>query len=244
MLAFAPVHRVAILLVVTAIAAIGAATTAPAAPTQTAAAGKRIWFRAADGTRLAGQRYGRGQSGVVFAHESRGGGYQWATEARRLAARGYLAITFDFRGYGRSQARGGRARARYAADVTAAAKRARALGSRRVILIGASMGGTAVVVGAANARPPVNAVVALSAPSTFVQMDGLAAARKLQMPVLYAVGSGDVDFAPESRLLYDATASAEKRLEIVDSGAHGVHLLGDPGLRELVERFIAAHASR
>ena len=241
MLAFAAVQRAVILLVAATIATIGAATTAPAAPTQPAA-GTRIWFRAADGTRLAGTRYGRGQTAVVFAHESRGGGYQWATEARRLAARGYLAITFDFRGYGRSQARGGRARARYAADVTAAAKRARALGARRVILVGASMGGTAVVVGAANARPPVNAVVALSAPATFVQMDGVAAARKLQMPVLYAVGSGDVDFAPESRTLYDATASAEKRLEIIDSGAHGVHLLADPGVRELVERFIAAHA--
>ena len=69
-----------------------------------------IRFRAADGLRLAGHRFGRGKTAVVFAHEARGGACQWIPFARALAKRGYLTIAFDFRGYGgrrrRSAARG------------------------------------------------------------------------------------------------------------------------------------------
>src|SRR5918994_1486537 len=84
-------------------------------------------IRAADGIRLAGHRFGRGPTAVVFAHERRGGACRWIPYARALAARGYLTIAFDFRGYGASQSPYGDAAFRQPADVTAMAKRARAL---------------------------------------------------------------------------------------------------------------------
>lgn len=199
-------------------------------------------IRAADGTRLAGHRFGRGPSAVVFAHERRGGACQWIPYARALATRGYLTIAFDFRGYGASQNRYGDAAFRQPADVTAMAKRARALGAKKVILVGASMGGTAVVVAAANARPTVDGVVSLSGPSTYGVMNGVAAARKLTMPTLYVAGSQDDGFADESRALYDATGSTNKRLEIVDTDDHGVDLLDDRATRATVEQFIAEQA--
>jgi len=64
-----------------------------------------VRFRAADGTRLAGARYGRGTTAVVLAHQSNGNVCQWAFYARRLASLGYLAFPFDFRGHGESQFR-------------------------------------------------------------------------------------------------------------------------------------------
>lgn len=199
-------------------------------------------IRAADGIRLAGHRFGRGPRAVVFAHERRGGACQWIPYARALAARGYLTIAFDFRGYGASQSPYGNAAFRQTADVTAMTKRARVLGAKKVILVGASMGGTAVVVAAANTRPMVDGVVSLSGPSTYGVMNGVVAARKLTMPTLYVAGGRDDGFADESRTLYDATGSTSKRLEIVDSDDHGVDLLGDRGTRALVEQFIAEQA--
>jgi dienelactone hydrolase len=199
-----------------------------------------IRFRAADGLRLAGHRFGRGKTAVIFAHEARGGACQWIPFARALARGGYLTIAFDFRGYGRSQTPKRGAWSRLPADVIAAAKLSRRLGATKVVLVGASMGGTAVVVAGANARAVVDGVVSVSAPSSYGRMDGLAAARKLRMPALYLVGEGDEGFVEQTRLLYEATSSADKRLEILSSAQHGVLLASEPGARSLIEGFVAA----
>jgi pimeloyl-ACP methyl ester carboxylesterase len=196
-----------------------------------------IRFRAADGTRLAGHRLGRGPTAVIFAHERIGGACDWIPFARRLAQRRYLTIAFDFRGYGSSQRRDG---SRFPADVIAAAKLSRSLGAKRVVLVGASMGGTTVLLAAANARPAVDGVVSVSAPSTYGNMDAVAAVRRLNMPVLYLAGDKDDGFADESRTLYDATSSSAKALEILDSSRHGVRLAWEAVPRSLIEQFIAA----
>lgn len=200
-----------------------------------------VHFRAADGTKLAGLRFGKSQTAVVFAHELRGGACQWMPYARQLAAKGYLTLAFDFRGYGSSQTRTGGAKWRLPMDVNAAAKEARKLGAKHVILVGASMGGTAVLTAAPNLQPPVNAVVSLSGPAEFGRMKADAAAPKLTVPVLYMVGSLDQDFVPDAHTLYDATASQDKTLQVLDTADHGVRLLGNAATRAIVEQFLAAH---
>jgi len=196
-----------------------------------------IRFRAADRTRLAGHRFGRGTTAVILAHERRGGACDWIPYARRFARLGYLTIAFDFRGYGASQRS---TKSRFPADVIAAATLSRSLGAKRVVLVGASMGGTAVLVAAANARPAVDGVVAVSAPSFYGDMNGVTAVRKLGMPVLYLAGDKDDGFADESRTLYAATGSNAKTLEILNSSSHGVRLASEASPRSLIERFIAS----
>jgi pimeloyl-ACP methyl ester carboxylesterase len=196
-----------------------------------------IRFRAADRTRLAGHRFGRGATAVIFAHERRGGACDWIPYARRLARLGYLTIAFDFRGYGASQRS---TKSRYPADVIAAAKLSRSLGAKKVVLVGASMGGTSVLIAGANGRPAVDGVVAVSAPSVYGDMNAVTAVPKLGMPVLYLAGDKDDGFADDSRTLYAATGSNAKMLEIVDSSSHGVRLALEPGPRSLIERFIAS----
>jgi len=200
-----------------------------------------VHFRAADGTKLAGLRFGKSQTAVVLAHELGGGACQWMPYARRLAAKGYLTLAFDFRGYGSSQTRTGSAKWRLPMDVNAAAREARKLGAKHVILVGASMGGTAVVTAAPNVQPPVNAVVSLSGPAEFGRMMADAAAPKLTMPVLYMVGSLDQDFVPDAHTLYDATASQDKTLQVRETADHGVLLLGNAATRTIFEQFLAAH---
>jgi pimeloyl-ACP methyl ester carboxylesterase len=204
--------------------------------------GNRVRFRAADGTRLVGARYGRGTTAVVLAHQSDGTLCAWQPYARRLAAEGYLAFPFDFRNYGESQHRRYPASDRLAGDVVAAARAVRALGATHVFLVGASMGGTAVVVAAANARPPVAGVVSVSGAANYGRIDAVAAARRLAVPALFMAGEGDVDFANDARTLYAAATAADKSLEILPSSAHGVTLVGTSAqARSLLESFIRAH---
>src|SRR6266536_6209739 len=112
---------VATLALATCVVTLQAATGA-AHPTHACVKKGELRFRAADGTRLVGHRFGRGTTAVVLAHEYRGDVCQWAPYARRLASLGYTAIAFDFRGFGLSQHRTGAALIRYSADVSAAVR--------------------------------------------------------------------------------------------------------------------------
>ena len=201
-----------------------------------------IRFRAADGTRLAGYRLGKGRKAVVLAHQSRGDACQWSSYAKRLARLGYLVIAFDFRGYGDSQTRGGRAAFRLAADVAAATRAARARGAQKVFIVGASMGGTAVLVAGANIRPVLSGVISLSGPAVYIGVDALKTAPRLTVPTLYVVGQLDSDFVPDAQRLYDATASHDKALKVLPVGHHGVDLVRSVAqARALVEDFIRSH---
>ncbi len=201
-------------------------------------------FKAADGTRLAGFRLGRGPTAVVLAHQSNGSACQWATYGRRLAGLGYLVIAFDFRGDGDSQPRIGKAAGRLAADIGAAVKVARARGAKKVFAVGASMGGTAVLAAGASVRPPLTGVVNASGPATFGWISAIDLVPKLTIPVLYVVGDLDAGggFAADARKLFEATASADKSLEVLPVANHGVDLVrSNPQARGLVENFIRSH---
>jgi pimeloyl-ACP methyl ester carboxylesterase len=208
------------------------------------APGPDLRFRAADGTKLVGHRFGKGSTAVVLVHQYGGDVCEWTPYARRLASLGYTAIAFDLRGFGLSQRRTGNASLRYAGDVAAAVKTARTLGGAHVIVVGASIGANATVVAGANVKPPVDGIVSLSAPGTF-RLDAIAAAKKLAVPVLYAAGAVDEggNYARDARTMYDATPAADKQIAIVPGAAHGVRLVAGPGkVRTLVESFVRAHS--
>jgi pimeloyl-ACP methyl ester carboxylesterase len=240
------VTRLAWVALVVALASMAAAIAAPAGRDDAAYCAGRgdVHFRAADGTRLIGHRFGRGKSAVVLAHQSRASLCQWVFYAKRLAAKGYLAFAFDFRNNGLSQQVGPRLSGRLGGDVAAAVKYLRAHGAKKVFLVGASMGAGAVVVGGANIRPLVTGVVSLSAPSSFGGADAAAAAPRLRVPVLFLASADDSGgaFAQDARTLYAATPSSDKSLEILPGSDHGVSLVFSPGrARQLVETFLASH---
>jgi DNA-binding transcriptional ArsR family regulator len=98
----------------------------------------------------------------VLAHGSRGDLCRWVPYARRLAALGYVAFPFAFRNFGDSQDRGYPLNRRWGGDVAAAVQAARVRGATKVFVIGESLGGSAVVLAAANIRPPLAGVVSVS----------------------------------------------------------------------------------
>ena len=159
--------------------------------------------------------------------------------AKRLAARGYLALPFDFRGYGESQSGGARS-SRFDLDVEAAAKEARALGARKVFLVGASIGGSAALAAAAATRPPVAGVVSVSGAADLV--GALDAAKRLTVPVLYLAGRFDPQFAADARRLYATTAARDRKLDIIGRGEHGTELVdASPKARSAIESFLRSH---
>jgi dienelactone hydrolase len=192
-----------------------------------------IRFTTEDGVELAGDLRGRGSTAVVLAHMFPANRTSWAEFASILAEEGYLALNFDFRGYGASD--GTRTIPELWRDVLAAAEAARGQGASRVILVGASMGGTAALVAASRAE--LDGVVTLSAPTTFM---GLAASTEVVQavdePKLFLASEGDGSAADAAQAFYNASPGP-KRVEIVTGDEHGTDLL-EGGQAEVARRLI------
>ncbi len=99
-------------------------------------------FRDGEGLNTVGVVLGQGRNGLVFGHERGSNLCEWVPLARSYARLGYRALAFDFRNYNRLDY-----------DVVAAVAELRRRGVTKVVLVGSSMGGTAVLVAAARIRP-------------------------------------------------------------------------------------------
>ena len=203
---------------------------------------RRVIIPGSAGAKLTAALLGQGRQGVVLVHQSNGDVCQWLPYARELVRAGYLVLDLDLRTSGYAQYEGVQP-SPLGLYVSAAAGYLRKQGAAKVVLVGASMGGTASLVAAAITTPRVDAVVSLSAPAEYVGIDARTAAGLLRVPVLYGVAADDEDFADASRLLHAATKSP-KSLRIVPGALHGVALLaqdGDATLRRTVGAFINTH---
>jgi alpha-beta hydrolase superfamily lysophospholipase len=234
-----------VLILVLVVAAI-VAVQGSASPAHSCVKKDELWFRAADGTKLVGHRFGGKKPGprtaVVLAHMSEGDLCVWAPHARRLAAKRFVLFAFDLRGHGFSEGR--RNHRRSAADVAAAVRAVRALGARQVVVVGASLGGIAAVIAAPGMRPALHGVVAVSAPAAIAgELDARPMLPRLQVPTLYLAAqqdqNGRYDFAADAQVLYDSTGTSEKRLELFPGSLHGTFLVdGSPPARAALERFL------
>ncbi len=140
-----------------------------------------VWFETDDGVRLAGSLLGGagGETCVVFVHGFNG--YRTKPKNRLLAeglSRRFPVLTFDLRGHGQSQGwcTGGELES---LDVQAAVSFARGRGYARVVTVGASLGGIAVIraAGTPFAGGDADAVVAISTPSRWGTSDTKAVRR-------------------------------------------------------------------
>jgi pimeloyl-ACP methyl ester carboxylesterase len=203
--------------------------------------GNTVRFETDDGIELTGEFRGSGGRGVVLAHAFPDDRASWADFADFLQGRGYLTLTFDFRGYGDSG--GARSVSEMWRDVIAAASRLRSRGAESIMLVGASMGGTASLIAAS--RTDVNGIVTLSAPTTFM---GLAAPPEvlaaIDEPKLFLAAEGDGSASESAMALYEGSSGA-KRVEIVTGESHGTELLeGGQAevVRNLILQFISANS--
>jgi len=194
-----------------------------------------VHLRAADGTPIYGVEVGTGKTGVVLGHQFLSDHCEWMDFARELAKKGYRALAIDFRGNGLS--RGGNG-PRLDLDVAAAVARLRADGATRIKLVGASMGGTAVLVAASRIRPAVDGVLSLSGPARFSGMDAVQAVRRSRVPVRFVADRNDGAFATDARTLERAAVARDKGILLFADGLHGSQLLVLPKAKAYVLAFL------
>ncbi|MFB3739679.1 MAG: alpha/beta hydrolase [Candidatus Velamenicoccus archaeovorus] len=202
----------------------------PAGPTRPPPGSRAVTFPSASGVDLAGRLFGEGRTAVVLSHMLPADQRSWWAFAQQLADHGYLALTYDFSGYcpgGVAGCSGGTKEvAGIWRDVVGAIRFVTSQGADRVLLVGASMGGTASLVAAAQPGVSVAAVVTLSAPQS---IEGLVAdadtLAKVGAAKLFVAGNADpTGSADAAQALYDRSPPP-KRLEIVTSADHGTDLL-------------------
>jgi pimeloyl-ACP methyl ester carboxylesterase len=207
-----------------------------------------VWFEAADGTRLSGVVLGQGRTGVILAHQRWFNLCSWMPFARKLTEQGYRVLAFDFRGFGASSTPKGRAARGLDLDVAAGVEYLRRQGIDRVVLVGASMGATAALMDAASADATatgVAAVISISGPARFYEMDAGLAVKRMRVPVLFVGSSEEGSYARAARLMYSRAGSRSKRMVLVPGRTHGIGLLEEGAnaaqIRELVTTFIEEH---
>lgn len=185
--------------------------------------------------RLSAIERGTGSVGVVLAHMLGSSQLSWSSYAAKLAEDGFHVLTFDFRGHGVSG--GDRNPSLAALDLAGAVAKIRALGASRVLVVGASMGGTAAVIFASAEK--LAGVASLSAPVRIDELDAGPAARNLDEPSLFVVGEKDDGRYVKAARDFTAAAPHPKKLEVVSgAAAHGTDLLTDPRTAARVQRLL------
>jgi alpha-beta hydrolase superfamily lysophospholipase len=218
-------------LVLLVLAALAPAAAPPPSLTQACGttpgfAARAAWLTTGDGVRLYSVEAGAGSTAVVLAHQGGGSLCGELPYARTLLASGVRVFAFDFRGWGHSESSRKHPLA-LGADLAAAVEHVRDEGAKHVFLVGASMGGAAVVQNSGGL--PVAGVVSLSGtrlwPGFGVNRPGPAA---LRAPFLY-LGGRDDGRAPlaEARSIFRRAGSHDKRAVYYPGGWHGWELVQD-----------------
>jgi pimeloyl-ACP methyl ester carboxylesterase len=141
----------------------------------------------------------------------------WFAFAERAAAEGYRVLAFDFRGYGTSS---GAADTGLDTDIAAAVGALRGEGASQVIVMGASMGGTAAV--NAGTQLDLAGVVALSAPGNFLGLEALDVAVNVTEPLLAVAGELDQPYADAIVGIGESAPNGQSIL--LETSQHGTNL--------------------
>jgi uncharacterized protein len=195
-----------------------------------------------DEVKLVGALYGDLPAGraAVLCHGANWDASGWVEIAPRFPERGVAALALNFRGYGGSSGRTTRASA--LKDVENAAVWLRTNGTRELALVGASMGGSAVLRASASIAP--ECVVAISAPVRAISEDD---AKRILGRKLFVCAERDSLGAAGAVQQAFADAEEPKALRFLPGREHSSALLrgahGDDAL-ETILSFVAEGLGR
>lgn len=195
--------------------------------------GEEISFTTEDGLKIAGFIYqGGGDLAVIMAHQrsrSQPGPSEtqksWQYFAELLATKGYTALTFNFRGIGRSEGDIDEMENQVVKDTRAAIDYLQAAGYQRIVCVGAEMGGTSCMEAAQSHELEGLVVIAstlsLGEPTNITDED----IERLTMPKLFICADHDKfeRIVGETQYLYD-NSSEPKQLKFFSGTAHGTDL--------------------
>jgi pimeloyl-ACP methyl ester carboxylesterase len=208
-------------------------TAAPDIPSQ------EVSFLTADGIDLAGTLFGTGEIAVMFLHQGRGSVTQnsWKPFARLAAEQGFTALTFDFRGRGKSG--GSVHESSLPIDARAAAGFLRERGYTRLVCIGAGMwGGWPCTLLALEGS--LEGFAILSSPMSVGPTGsvGVAELAALTVPKLYVYGDKDHESVPENMAEVYRVSAQPKEQVVYDTSARGTNLFRSPYADDLTQKLL------
>lgn len=201
-------------------------------PTTPAVTSIPVHFTTQDHVQLAGVLYGNGgTTAIICSHEHPGSKAQWSDSAPWFAARGFMVLAYDFRGWGESQ--GEFDASKTPMDVFAAIAFVHSRGAKKVILLGASMGADISLVAASETQ--VAGVITLSPEYLF----GLnnTQIKAISVPKLF-INSVDDAYADDTQQIFQ-NAQPPKELHLYPGDAHGVAIFATDNGQDLIARIIA-----
>jgi dienelactone hydrolase len=204
------------------------ATSAEPSPTPQWVQAVRVSFVALDGMKLSGMLFIGEENkdiGVVLAHMGAHGADQtsWTSFAQYAAQRGFGMLTFNFR----------EDRSKLDLDLRAAVGFLRDQGYRRIVCLGASMGGTACLKVAVDTDLAGAAVISslwttgsgLSGEPLVVNSEELA---QLTLPKLFVTTEKDGNGVPATMKAIYAAAPEPKALKVFPGTVHGTDIFATP----------------
>jgi len=204
-----------------------------AGPTVDTTTGAPVSFTTYDNVIIDGRLFGDGDVAVILCHMFPNDQTAWFPFAPELAQKGFAALTFDFRGYGESG--GDQEISEIPRDLEAAVDFMRGQGFSEIYLVGASMGGTASLIVAA--QDEVAGVVAISAPQSFQGLEALDVVADVTEPKLFIASEGDLSAVSSLELFFEK-APDPKEERLFTGSAHGTELLEGEHSREFRDLII------
>jgi fermentation-respiration switch protein FrsA (DUF1100 family) len=204
-----------------------------------------MWLTTDDGRFDVGL-IGEGDVTAILVHQLNANACGWFPYAAHLAEQGVRVMLLNLCGYGESECTDSSLTGTGADAVLAAAEWARDDGAERVVVVGASIGGTTAMIAAANDGDDglLDGVADLSSPITADGSDLRVGAPSIVIPAFLAVGPGDsVVSVTAMQGVAGALGSAEVTLLDTASG-HGWDMLNGPGdasgqtVAELLTAFV------
>ena len=183
-----------------------------------------VEFSTPDGVALEGSLFSPadgGGTGIVLAHMRGVDRSTWEPFAGAAATEGFRVLTFDFRGYGGSE---GEPDTSLDVDLNAAVEHLRSEGVDGVVVMGASMGGTATINVAS--KLDLDGIVSLSAPAEFQGLPALDVAADVEEPTMFIAAADDQPYADSADAMAELTPDL-RRLSVVDGSAHGTNLFAE-----------------
>lgn len=216
----------------TATAVPPTATPAPPPPP------REVSFATEDGLTLKATLYGSGATAVVLSHMNRSNRGTWKPLAERLAAQGYLVLAYDFR---QGELEGRNTPAKIDTDLRAAIAYAHAQGAATLVLGGASLGGMAT--GLVAAQEQAVAFFIMSSPRSALGVDVTDDRFQSSAAKLFLNTEGDL-YNADIHQMY-AVAAPPKEEQYYPGAAHGVEMFDQDYADQVLDRivsFIQAHA--
>jgi len=193
-----------------------------------------------DGIKLAGTLFLSAEdTAVVLAHMAGESDQQdWIPFAKELAGRGYTALTFDFRCFGKSECGGDTSGDVLDMDLEAAIGFLRQKGFQHIVCMGASMGGRGCV-SVAFDEELAGLIIVSGTGSNDPDKQDLADFVTPDMPKLFIVSENDhtVGRTAAMTLLHES-APEPKILKLFPGSAHGTELLGTTHEQEFRETVV------